>query len=261
MKWRVIHHGPAEGGWNMAVDEALMLAQSEGEGLPVLRFYGWEPRCFSLGRLQRLSDADWERLSVVDVVRRPTGGRGVWHADEVTYSVALRQDMLPEGKSSVVEAYKWLSTAWLYGLRELGVCAELAPAGVREGGMNCFAASAGSDFLVNGKKLIGAAQCRNESAILQHGSLLLSTDCEMWLALTGGSMSGAVSLQDLGVHRSREDVLDALTSGLRRMTGAEYEFDSLTPRELELANRLHNGKYRNAGWTRKGSLTQLPVPV
>ncbi|MEO6907921.1 MAG: hypothetical protein ABI210_08530, partial [Abditibacteriaceae bacterium] len=80
--WRLIQHGAATGAWNMAVDEAL-LEGARDSGIPVLRFYSWDPACISLGRLQKVPEV--VRRSIFDWVRRPTGGRAVLHQHEVTY--------------------------------------------------------------------------------------------------------------------------------------------------------------------------------
>ncbi|MCL4426395.1 MAG: hypothetical protein M1553_13390, partial [Firmicutes bacterium] len=60
------------------------------------------------------------RLSI-DVVRRPTGGRAVLHHHEVTYSVVIRQELLP---GSILETYRQLSQGLLAGFVFLGVQAE-----------------------------------------------------------------------------------------------------------------------------------------
>jgi lipoate-protein ligase A len=76
---------------NMAIDQALLDEVDRGGEVSYLRLYRWNPPCLSFGRnepaLARYDRAEIERLGL-DVVRRPTGGRAVWHDDEVTYAVA-----------------------------------------------------------------------------------------------------------------------------------------------------------------------------
>ena len=45
-------------------------------GVPVLRFYSWQPYCLSLGHHQRLTDVNVQRVKdcSYNIVRRPTGG-------------------------------------------------------------------------------------------------------------------------------------------------------------------------------------------
>ena len=252
--WRLLRDDAATGARNMAVDETLLL--SAARGASTLRFYGWQPHCLSLGRLQRsVPDAVFEGEFGVDVVRRPTGGRAVWHAHEITYALAMPLDGLPPDARTVSGAYRWLSDGFSDGLRALGLPVEMAAQGVRTQGPNCFAASASCDFLVEGKKLIGAAQCRRDDALLQHGSLLLSIDKKQWETRAGGPMHDAISLDDLGVNvasaRDVERVIEHLCRGFERVTGAQLWRGVLSPEEEIESARLEREKYRGAAWTCK----------
>ena len=76
--------------WNMAVDEALLTTYIQGTAPVTLRFYGWDPPALSLGYLQKpLSTARQARCrqAGVEWVRRPTGGRAVFHQHEITYAL------------------------------------------------------------------------------------------------------------------------------------------------------------------------------
>ena len=237
----------------MARDEALLLANARSFGVPTLRFYNWEPFCTSLGRLQRLLPPglsekfeNGEFLCGRDVVRRPTGGRAVWHAREITYSIAAPLEMLPLEAQSVNGAYEWLGRGFLLGLQSLGLPVEMAPSGARSEGANCFAASASCDFLARGKKLIGAAQCRAGGAFLQHGSLLLEIDPQ-WPA-RAGSVMNAISLQELGFRGETSEIVAALCQGFAAHSGTKLENATLGEREMELANELE-AKYRAWEWT------------
>ncbi|HEV2149493.1 MAG TPA: hypothetical protein VGR37_18985, partial [Longimicrobiaceae bacterium] len=101
----------------MAVDAALAESVRQG-GLPVLRFYRWDPPCLSLGRNQPAAgryDLDALRARGVDVVRRPTGGRAVLHDRELTYSVAVADGALGGPR----ECYAAVNRALVAGLRRL----------------------------------------------------------------------------------------------------------------------------------------------
>lgn len=241
----------------MALDETLLRGNAGENPLPTLRFYGWNPGCLSLGRLQKtlpLGALMPPEERDFDVVRRPTGGRAVWHEWELTYSIAAPLAWLPEAAQGVQGAYEWLSRGFLLGLEELGIRSQLAPAQKRgDGGPNCFAQSAACDFQVNGKKLIGAAQCRLEGAFLQHGSLLLRVNEARWEALTGGPMTGATSLEELGLKVSAEQIARYLSQGFERATGARVSEAPWSEREWQDAERLREGKYETEEWTMNGT--------
>ena len=253
--WRLLRDEAATGARNMAVDETLLHSAARGEA--TLRFYRWQPHCLSLGRLQKsLPPAVFEGEFGRDVVRRPTGGRAVWHAHEITYALAMPLDDLPADARSVSGAYRWLSDGFSAGLRALGLPVEMAAQGVRTQGPNCFAASASCDFLVEGKKLIGAAQCRRDDALLQHGSLLLSIDRAQWQARAGGPMHEAVSLCDLGLDVADpavvESVIEHLCQGFEGVTGARLHPAKLNEQEAAHAQLLESEKYRGTMWTKTG---------
>jgi lipoate-protein ligase A len=156
---------------NMAADEALLdrAIRSAGEGgSAFLRLYRWDPPTLSIGRNQSI-DVD----PGVPVVRRPTGGKAVWHEHELTYAIAAPIALFGSLRNAYCEIHKRLATA----LRSLGVDATLAPSrpAVRpsDGPTSCFSAPVGGEILVAGRKLVGSAQVRRGDAFLQHGSILL----------------------------------------------------------------------------------------
>jgi lipoyl(octanoyl) transferase len=155
----------------MAADEALLDEVAAGAP-PALRLYRWSRPALSLGRFQPDADADADacaRLGV-EVVRRPTGGRGVLHGGDLTYAVAMPRPAGPEG--GVDQVYRQLAAGLIAGLARLGVEAAVAR---HEGpaGPVCFGGQQGADLRVGDRKLCGSAQVRRAGAVLQHGSVLL----------------------------------------------------------------------------------------
>jgi lipoate-protein ligase A len=155
----------------MAADEALLDEVAAGAP-PALRLYRWSPPALSLGRFQPDDDVDADacaRLGV-EVVRRPTGGRGLLHGGDLTYAVAMPRPVGPEG--GVDQVYRHLAAGLIAGLARLGVEAAVArhdgPAGPI-----CFAGQQGADLRVGDRKVCGSAQVRRAGAVLQHGSVLL----------------------------------------------------------------------------------------
>ena len=185
--WHLIvePHGRT-GAENMALDEAL-LHEADRSGSAFLRLYRWSPPCLSFGRnepaLARYDRSAIERLGL-DVVRRPTGGRAVWHEHELTYAVAAPVAAFGTLRASYRAIHERLAAA----LRHLGAAAALAadrgaPALDRASGA-CFEAPVGGEVVVAGRKLVGSAQVRHGSAFLQHGSMLLSGSQERLLAVS-----------------------------------------------------------------------------
>jgi lipoate-protein ligase A len=78
------------GAENMEIDQRL-LEEADRAGRAFLRLYRWNPPCLSVGRNEPAAaryDREMLARRGIAVVRRPTGGRAVWHEHEVTYAVA-----------------------------------------------------------------------------------------------------------------------------------------------------------------------------
>ena len=154
---------PRTGAANMAWDQTL-LDLAEAEGRFVVRLYRWEPFCLSFGRnepaLRRYDRSRIEAMGL-DVVRRPTGGRAVWHARELTYAVAAPGTAL----GTLAEAYRAIHEVLAGAVASLGAAATLATAPVRAAPVDagaCFASPAGGELLVIGSKVYPGREDRRK---------------------------------------------------------------------------------------------------
>lgn len=178
MNWNLIKDKFNTGQHNMDFDVELTKRCSNGSAF--LRFYRWDPYCISLGANQKFSDIDLDKSAGdgLDVVKRPTGGRAILHAEELTYSAVIP---LNSGFSNR-EIYTKISLALVRGLKiydsrldavELENVQPNFPDLLNQpSGVLCFASTAKSEVKHNGKKLIGSAQRKMDSVVLQHGSIL-----------------------------------------------------------------------------------------
>lgn len=191
----------------MAVDEALFRTARRG-GVTTLRFYGWRSPAVSTGRFQ--SQAEEVDMAVcrnrgIDVVRRPTGGKAVYHHDEITYAVVGTDDsgFFP---ADILGTYRAISACLASALASLGIAATMAPAGRNGTGdllSSCFAVPSRFELLVNGQKICGSAQARSRGSFLQHGSLLMTFDA----AMTYEVLLPKEEPRDYHVQRLRESVV------------------------------------------------------
>jgi lipoate-protein ligase A len=178
MIWKFLNSGVNSGKFNMDFD--VFLAENFEPGNAVLRLYRWNPYCISLGANQAYEDLDLAktRYHRVDVVRRPTGGRAILHSQELTYSVIYPID----AASSAKNIYNEINLALRKGLENFHpglsvVDLEHDQPNLKEFYKSeisaiCFAVSAKSELNYIGKKLVGSAQRKLGSVILQHGSIL-----------------------------------------------------------------------------------------
>jgi lipoyl(octanoyl) transferase len=184
---------PRPAAMNMAIDEALL----ESASAPSIRFYRWESPALSFGYFGRFADVA-EYASERDLVRRWTGGGGVFHGDDLTYSLivpagdaaftksstsiyenvhcALRDALIANGESSELAAAATVSDRRQSRKGDL----QIAPAvekrrsldpGVSASSDNCFANPVRADVMSNGRKIAGAAQRRTRNGLLHQGSI------------------------------------------------------------------------------------------
>jgi len=219
MRWRQIETAGLPGAENMALDQTL-LDEAERTGQAFWRLYRFDPRCISFGRnepARERYDPDAIARLGIDVVRRPTGGRAVWHEHEVTYAVAAPVAAF----GTLREAYRAIHARLVAALRFLGAHVTLAPHGSRPPStaldrLNaCFAAPVGGEVLVHGRKVIGSAQVRQGRAFLQHGSILLDGSQAMLRAVSRqpSAVSGETTLSAaLGRRITFEEVAEAIAA-------------------------------------------------
>lgn len=178
MKWNLILSGNNTGKYNMDFD--VKLARDCAEDTAHFRLYGWKPYAISLGANQSFKDIDLEKTEKdgIDVVKRPTGGRAILHAEEITYSV-----IVPASSGfSARELYRTISLGLVRGLNfyDSGLSGvelenmqpDFAQLYRKPSGALCFASTAKSEVKYHGKKVIGSAQRKLNKSILQHGSIL-----------------------------------------------------------------------------------------
>lgn len=171
---RVVLDGAATGAENMARDRTLLAAHHPDDD-PVLRVYRWTPPALSLGRNQDPDAFDTGAAAAagLDVVRRPTGGRAILHADELTYAV-VGASPGPVFGDTLHDVYMNINRGLVAFLRELGAPAEISAGESRAeaGGNLCFKSAGRHEISVGGRKLVGSAQRRTRGCFLQHGSIL-----------------------------------------------------------------------------------------
>ena len=175
----LIFDEPRDGAMNMAIDQVLLESVSAGAP-PVLRFYQWAQPTLSLGYFQSLADRDTHAASrALPVVRRSTGGGAIIHDRELTYSLSLPWPN--DTEHSNLDIYRSVHGAILRALATFGVqgipirLASIGPLLPQAPPpFLCFQRRTDEDLLVHGYKVLGSAQRRIHSALLQHGSILLA---------------------------------------------------------------------------------------
>ncbi|MBN2258226.1 MAG: lipoate--protein ligase family protein [Anaerolineaceae bacterium] len=266
--WRLICHPQANGAWNMAVDETLLEKVIAGDSPPVLRLYAWQPACLSLGQAQPVADVDRAQLDQNgwDLVRRPTGGRAILHADELTYAV-IAPVSEPSVRGTLLESYLKLSQPLTNALAILGLQVNAlknpdSNQAARSHNPVCFEEPSNYEIFFKGKKVIGSAQARRGNAFLQHGALPLTGDLTRITqvlshrdetarqAAAEKLNARATTLSDaLGRVRTWDEAAQAFRQAFCQALGIHFQEDDLTAEERSLVEVFLLQKYGSDTWT------------
>jgi lipoate-protein ligase A len=157
----------------MALDHALR-DRADADGTTVLRLYQWSDDTISFGA-NEAACRHWDRARIeqegIPTVRRPTGGRAVWHdSSDLTYAVTGSTASFGGVRAAYDTIHRGLAAAFSC----LGHPAVLASAprqlpGLRRGA--CFDVAVGGEVMIGDTKVIGSAQVVSRDALLQHGAI------------------------------------------------------------------------------------------
>lgn len=242
---RLLEDGAADGAWNMAVDEALW--RSAGETCrPVLRLYSWRPATLSLGYFQSADDRMLHPPSAnLAWVRRATGGGAIVHDQEITYSLIWPRC----GADSITapQMYDRVHRAWRRALLTLGVDMFLCEGGRAVDSITppylCFLRRGVGDGMVGGHKVLGSAQRRSRSALLQHGSLLWRRS--QWAPELPG-LADLKGWVDDAERLRRQGIME-----LARALGCRVVESELSEMEREMADRIRRQRYAARAWNHR----------
>jgi lipoate-protein ligase A len=139
-------------------------------------------------------------------VRRPTGGRAVLHQGDLTYGVVTSGL-----NGSRIQMYEKICEFLIQGWRSLDVELHYGTAG--RGYIhnpNCFGTATSADLVtVDNCKLIGSAQLRRGKAILQHGSIRLQPNAQLFATVFGAESFTSVQLPQ---NLTMESIIAALVA-------------------------------------------------
>jgi len=273
-KWYYVNSGPCTPSYNMALDEALLDWHSEGLIPPVVRFYEWNPATLSIGYFQSVEkeiDMDAVERLGLGFVRRPTGGRGVLHEHELTYSVIVSESY-PNMPATVTEAYRVISEGLLLGFQQIGLDAYFSIPDTEEKRQElkkpksgvCFDSPSWYELVVEGKKVAGSAQTRQKGVILQHGAILLDIDEDKLIQTFKFSseavrdrVKASLSKKAVAINRISQNPVTidqckvAFKKGFEDALQIELVEFTLTEEQEKYVHELEKKRYANDEWNYK----------
>lgn len=231
----------------MAIDTA-MVAVAERAGTTLLRLYRWRGPSVSLGANESALRT-WNRSQLeadqVAVVRRPTGGRAVWHAEsDLTYSWAGPAAAPAEVRRIYRDLHERLAAAIAQPDRIVALATTAGPPGLVPGA--CFDVPVGGEVLVGGRKTIGSAQRVYGGQLLQHGAIAVE-DRQQQLALYRLDTTAAPRAIEPTTLGEATATATAIADAWQ-LAGALPASDELTSRTV-LASEEYRSHYQDPTWT------------
>ncbi len=256
-EWRLIVEEGRGGAENMALDEAAAETAAEG-GPRTLRVYRWEPGTLSLGYGQPADTVDWAycKQEGIPVVRRPTGGGGIYHDayGDISYSVVVPAEEVP---GDLMASYKLLLEPVLDAFDRMGVLAAVAEKrvdAIHEPACYLREVHPAHDVVVEGRKISGTAQHRTRDAVVQHGSITFARETERHLGCFTDGPDPATFKQRVTSVREhadldRREAVACLESALAEW--ADADIGSWTADELDRAEVVTSEQFDSEAWTRR----------
>jgi len=251
---------PADGAWNMAVDEVLLAATAHS-GLPTLRFYQWQRPTLSLGYFQKSADRTKHPPSInADVVRRLSGGGAIVHDQELTYSLFLpvSHELSHDPQALVKRVHQTIAEtlnaclASTTSFWQAALCNQPSRLAASEEPFLCFERRSIGDILLRKKesdsrtparKIVGSAQRRRKGVVLQHGSILLG--------------QSKIAPELLGIEETTQtklypaDLLLCLPDKLAKNLFLDLSKTSLPESFAAQARKIQETKYQAANWSKR----------
>ena len=178
----------------------------------------------------------------IDLVRRPTGGRAVLHAGDLTYCIVL-----PNQSGHRRQTYEHICEFLIQGWRSLNLPLHYGNAGQgyhRQ--VNCFESATAADLVTpEGIKFIGSAQAWRSQTVLQHGSMQLAFDQDLYDAVFGDRrVSGSdpvrpeQPVKPLVRMPLDDEIVAALTLAAAEHFGVEFRPEPITAFEWQAIEQL-----------------------
>ncbi len=182
MRLLTFDHYNANPCFNMAFDEWMFQKVLGENSLIILRLYSWSEGTITFGFNQQIEKAFVQsQLGNTPVIRRVTGGRGLFHDEsELTYSIAVSADLIANKiiSESISVASEEIAKILILFLKELRISSDYIRQSPHfEKDKNyfhqapCFDSFSKNEIVSNEKKIIASAQRRISGSLLQHGSI------------------------------------------------------------------------------------------
>jgi len=239
---------------NMAIDETLLGSLDE-DSLPIIRFYGWKSS-ITIGKytdINGLVDLNKIKESGIQYTRRITGGGILTHHIDLSYSIFLPKKYIKD--RGIKENYRYLCSFLINLYKKLGLDArfanELNIKAIKSD--ICLAGIEEYDIVIDDKKIGGNAQRYTKRGILQHGSIPVWIDKDLFepIFLKTTGIENSMNLKQIGINISFEELIELAKKSFKKTFNIDYIKSELNISQKEEVKRLIKNKYSHDSWNIK----------
>lgn len=197
----------------MSLDMKLFELFDYQHSSPIIRFYKISPPAITIGYHQREESVlPLLEDSSLDVVRRPTGGRAVFHLGDLTYSVLGEADDDGLFGTSTLEIYHLISKGVKRGIEKLGIRVDFEQGSKSLLSPLCFHLASKYELSYEGEKVTGGALLKRNGGFLFQGSILVNSASRRYAHLVGNAPGlSQIARKELQV----ENMIEAISEGFR----------------------------------------------
>lgn len=242
-----------EGTSNMGIDRAILQTVSEGQSIPTLRLYSWAVPAVTVGYFQKISETvniAFCTENKIPVIRRITGGGTVLHNSEITYSFITPLKNSPIS-SDLETSFKAIIMPIINALKAIGIDASFKPV---------------NDILVQGKKISGSAQTRQQGMLLQHGTIITDIDEDLFTRAFVDkknfikkdftepvkSITSVKEILGNRFHQGSVEILKkAILDNYMERLNISFTKSFLSTYEKDLTERFKKEQFENKSWNMK----------
>jgi len=247
-QWRLLDTGPRAAAENMALDEIILKAKSQGIVPNTVRFLQFKPEAVLVGYHQCVEEevrVDFCREQGIHINRRITGGGAILF-DETQLGwelIASKGDL--DFSRNLEPLFKKICGAVVHALREFGLEAAFRPK---------------NDIEIQGRKISGTGGTEEGGAFLFQGTLLIDFDAERMLKALRipteklkdkeiESLKERVTClrEELGYVPPLTHIKGAIKEGFQRVFGVELVEGGLMEEEEGLFRQAKD-KFEDEAW-------------
>jgi lipoate-protein ligase A len=220
MEFTILPFLQADAAQQMELDAELFRVFGSDCTPPVIRFYSIHPPALTIGFHQKEEPV----LQItghcpIDLVRRPTGGRAVLHAGDLTYSL-IGQTASPLFGENTLDIYRTISKGVKRGIENLGIEVGFVESTNVEPSPLCFRLASKYELVCKGEKLSGGALLKRNGRFLFQGSILFDFPPPEYAELSGSR----ASVNELLAERMTIGAfIESIEAGFREEFGVEMK--------------------------------------